>query len=327
MNVTDFVKGREADWQRLEQLINRHNRRTRFTAPEVHELGKLYRAVMSDLALARRDYPEQRVTLFLNQLLTRAHSIIYRQEITDMGQLVRYFTERIPAMFRQTAVFTGTAFLLFILPAILGYRLADANPRSADLLGLAEERAVLANHDTWTDIPTEMRPFMSAFIMSNNIRVAILAFAGGITFGIFTVYVLVMNGLIIGAVLGLAAHYGMGWPLLTFIIGHGVIELSVIFMAGGTGLQLAWALLNPGQYSRRDALALVARRAVTLVIAAIPLLTIAGLIEGFISPSTLPDYVHVGVGLGSGVLMYAYLFFAGNHKLKHTPKKVPASHF
>ncbi len=198
-----------------------------------------------------------------------------------------------------------------IIPAIVGYRLTYTNPDNADILGLGQERDTLADHQTWTDIPVEARPYASAFIMSNNIKVALLAFAGGLTFGLFSIYILVFNGLSVGAILGLAVHYGLGESLLTFIIGHGVIELSVIFMAGGAGLQLAWALLNPGAYRRRDALALAARRAVALAVAAVPLLIVAGLIEGFISPSAAPLIVHLAVGLISGVLLYAYLGLFG----------------
>jgi uncharacterized membrane protein SpoIIM required for sporulation len=181
----------------------------------------------------------------------------------------------------------------------------------ADTLGLADQRDTLANHDTWTKIPIQQRPYASATIMSNNIRVAVMAFGGGISLGLFTIYALAMNGLILGGVMGLAAHYGMGTTLLEFVVGHGVIELSVIFIAGGAGLQLGWALLNPGPYSRRDALALAARRAFLLVLAAVPLLIIAGIIEGFLSPSEAPLAVHVLVGVSSGVLLYLYLGLAG----------------
>ncbi|MBZ0288186.1 MAG: stage II sporulation protein M, partial [Anaerolineae bacterium] len=201
-------------------------------------------------------------------------------------------------------------------PGLVGYRVAYSNPTDADRLGLAIERQTLADQETWTNIPLDQRPFASAFVMSNNIRIAILAFGGGITFGLFTVYVLMMNGLIIGAVLGLAAHYGMGQELLAFIVGHGVIELSVIFIAGGAGLQLGWVLLNPGAYTRRDALALAARRAVALAVAAVPLLIVAGLIEGFLSPTDTPLLLRGGVGLLTGIALYSYLGLAGRSQEK-----------
>jgi uncharacterized membrane protein SpoIIM required for sporulation len=311
MPVNDFIKLREKDWERLQRLMDTHRGRGGMSADEVRELGVLYRAATSDLALARRDYPNQRVTAFLNQLLTKAHSFIYQQDVSDWRQIPRYFTRTLPQTFRQTWVFTLAAFLLFAVPAIVGYRLAYINPDVADTFGLADQRDTLANHDTWTNIPIQARPYASATIMSNNIRVAVMAFGGGISLGLFTIYALAMNGLILGGVMGLAAHYGMGTTLLEFVVAHGVIELSVIFMAGGAGLQLGWALLNPGPYSRRDALALAARRAFLLVLSAAPLLIIAGIIEGFLSPSDAPLAVHVLVGLVSGVLLYLYLGLAG----------------
>lgn len=311
LNPNDFIKLREKDWQRLDTLLKK---RIRLSADEVRELGTLYRAVTSDLALARRDYATQRVTLFLNQLLTRAHSFIYKEDVSDLKQFVRIFTHTIPQTYRKTGMFTLVAFLLFVIPAVVAFQLASANPDVAEPLGLAEQRQILAENETWTDIPEDERPFASAFIMSNNIRVSILAFGGGAVFGLFAIYVLAANGLLIGGVLGLAAHYGMGDALLGFVIGHGVIELSVIFMAGGAGLQLGWALLNPGPYSRRDALGVAARRAAVLIVAAIPFLISAGLIEGFISPTDAPFSLKAAVGFISGALMYAYLLLVGWEK-------------
>ena len=312
INPNDFIKLREKDWKRLQELIDKRKGRDSLSAQEVRELGVLYRAVTSDLALARRDYPGQRVTIFLNQLLTRTHTFIYQQDVSDLKPLLRFFTHELPQTFRRTWPFTLIAFVLFILPALVGYRLAYVNPDIAEPLGLADERQILAEHSTWTDIPENKRPYASAFIMSNNIRVALMAFGGGMAFGLFSVYVLAMNGLIVGAVVGLAAHYGMGQPLLGFMFGHGVIELSVIFIASGAGLQIGWALLNPGRYTRRNALGIAARRAVTLALAAIPLLIIAGTIEGLFSPSNAPFATHVAVGVITGIVMYAYLGLAGH---------------
>jgi uncharacterized membrane protein SpoIIM required for sporulation len=314
VQVNDFIRQREKDWQRLEMLIAKRQGRAPLSADDVRELGQLYRAVASDLALARRDYPDQRVTIFLNGLLTRAHSFIYQQDVSDFRQFVRYFTHTIPQAFRQNASFVLVAFLLFIVPAVVGFRLTSLHPHTGDALGLTEQRRLLAERETWTDIPVEQRPYASAFIMSNNIRVAILAFGGGAAFGVFTLYVLVFNGLVIGGVLGLAAHYEMSDTLVAFIVGHGVVELSIIFMAGGAGLALGWALLNPGAYSRRDALSLAARRVVPLVVLAIPLLIVAGLIEGYLSPTDTPFALRAGVGIVTGIMLYLYLFSFGRDK-------------
>jgi uncharacterized membrane protein SpoIIM required for sporulation len=174
---------------------------------------------------------------------------------------------------------------------------------------------MIENQELWTDIPWEERPFASSFIMRNNIQVAFLAFGSGVTAGLVTIWVMVFNGLMLGGITGLTAYYGIGFDLWTFVIGHGVIELSVIFIAGGAGLMLGWSIINPGLLRRRDALALAARKAIRLVIGCIPLLVIAGTIEGFISPSeVLPWQVKWTVGIVSGIILYAYLFFAGREK-------------
>lgn len=319
MNTNDFIKLREKDWQRLEALIGKRQGRSSLSAAEVRELGTLYRAATSDLALARRDYPGQRVTTYLNQLLTRTHSYIYQQETGDLRQLLGYFTHTLPVTFRQTWRFTLAAFLLFAVPALIAYGLTLTNPAIADIFGLADQRQTLSEHDTWTRIPVNERPYASAFIMSNNIRVALLAFGGGIAFGLFSVYMLAYNGLAFGGIMGLAAHYQMGQSLLSFVFAHGVIELSVIFIASGAGLQLGYALLNPGRYTRLDALGVAARRALILVLSAFPLLIIAGTIEGFLSPSDAPFMVHIGVGLVSGILLYSYLLLTGR-RLNRSPK-------
>lgn len=308
----DFIKQREKDWQRLQTLIDKNRGRGRLTTAEVRELGTLYRAVTSDLALARRDYPNQRVTAYLNQLLTKTHSFIYQEDVTDYKPVFRFFTHRLPQTFRQTWMFTFIAFLFFMVPAVVAYRLTSINADYAEPLGLAEQRAYFENRETWTNIPVNQRPYASAYIMTNNIRIAILAFGGGIGFGLFTVWMLMMNGVVIGGLLGLAVNYGMGATLWHFVVGHGMIELSVIFMSGGAGLQLGWALINPGPYSRRDALGIAAKRALTLALASIPLLIIAGTIEGFFSPrSDTPLELHIAVGVFTGILLYGYLLIFG----------------
>ncbi len=200
---------------------------------------------------------------------------------------------------------------MFIIPAIIAFVGVNRDPMLADSIGLGDERRILSEGRTWTNIPVGQRPYASAFIMQNNIRISILAFGGGMLFGLFTVYVLTTNGMMIGATLGLAAHYGMGSSLIQFISGHGVIELSVIFISGGAGLHLGWALFNPGRFSRRDSVVLAARRSLPLVVSALPLLVIAGLIEGFFSPSNAPFWTHIAVGAVSGLILYSYLLLVG----------------
>src|SRR5260221_5148226 len=150
---TDFIRVREKDWKRLEALITRRPGRGKFAADEIREVGSLDRAVTSDLALARRDYPGQRVTAFLNQLLTRTHSYIYQEDVSDLRPIKQFVTRTLPRTFRQTWGFTLVAFLLFIVPAVVGYRLTYTKPDLSTPLGLESERQTLAYHDNWPSSP------------------------------------------------------------------------------------------------------------------------------------------------------------------------------
>lgn len=316
MQVERFYQARQADWQELSNLIDRGQQNMRLLSrEEVLALSRLYRAATSDLALAQRDYPNHRVTTYLNQLVARGHALIYRDEPLALGRLRRFVTRGFPAAFRQTLPFTLAATLLFLLPALLAGAVAAWQPDAGRwILPAAAQELIplLEQRDLWTDIPIDERPYASSFIMQNNIQVAFLAFAGGVLAGIPTVLVMLTNGLLLGGVTGLAIHYGVGFELWTFVIGHGVIELSVICIAGGSGLMLGWAIVHPGWLSRRDALARASGRAVRLIIGCVPLLVLAGLIEGFISPNeAIPWPVKWGIGVLSGLALLGYLLFSG----------------
>jgi uncharacterized membrane protein SpoIIM required for sporulation len=316
IDVNEFYLARKADWEQLTRLVERAGRDLEhFTPQDVLELGRLYRLATSDLAVAQRDYPGHRITRYLNQLVGQAHGVIYRGEPVALRRIWRFIAAGYPQAYRQAFPFILAATLMFALPALVAGLSALLNPAAAlwllpeqvqDLIPLIEKQ------ELWVDIPLAERPYVSSFIMQNNIQVSFMAFAGGVSGGLLTTWAMVMNGLILGGLTGLTARYGVGFELWTFVIGHGVVELSVIFIAGGAGLMLGWGLLRPGLLRRRDALSLQAQKAVRLVAGCVPLLIFAGLVEGFISPAeSLPWFVKWGVGLLSGVALYAYLIFAG----------------
>lgn len=319
MDAHQLFRQQRHQWLRLSDLLDLAQQDARKLTPQqVEELSRLYRGAAADLALARRDFPQDDVTRYLNQLVARGHATIYQEEPLALNRLRRFAGSGFPQAFRRLLPYFLIAAALFIIPGILIGLVAAWNPTAAqqllppqvqDLVPMIEEQ------NLWTDIPVSDRPYTSAFIMRNNIQVIFLAFAGGVLMGLFTLYILVLNGMLIGGVTGLTAHYGVGFDLWTFVIAHGVIELSVIFMAGGAGLALGWALLRPGLLSRRDALSQAARLAVRIIIGAVPLLVIAGLIEGFISPNeTIPWFMKWIVGLASGVVLYSYLLLGGRER-------------
>lgn len=318
MTIDEFYQSRRQDWEALKGLLERAQKDLRKLSPaDVERFASLYRAASADLALAKRDFPRHQITRYLNQEVARAHAVLYQGEPFAWNRL-DFFLRGFPRLFRETFIYTLAAFLLFIVPALIAGTATAHSPSSATWLlpiEVQELIPVVENKELWTQISIEERPYTSAFIMQNNIRVSFLAFSSGVTGGLLTLWVLVLNGLILGGLLGLTIYYGIGFDLATFVIGHGVIELTVIFMSGGSGLMLGWALLRPGLMRRRDALTIAAQKAIRLLAGALPWLVVAGAIEGFISPSeTLAWPAKWAVGLCSGGLMYAYLALAGREK-------------
>jgi len=256
MSIDLFVAAHRPDWERLEDLLRRMRggRLGGLSDDDVLAFGHLYRQVTSDLAVARRDYPYDRVAVYLNGLVARAHPFVYRGEAMDRGRLGDFYRSTFPRVFRRTALFTLAALLLTALPALACYLVCVAHPDAAYVLlpGTADRLVpiVRAHHLWFNDSPGGSESYVASFIMSNNIKVTLIAFAGGVLLGLLTVYILVYNGIMLGTLAGVVQHYGLSLGFWSFVVGHGVLELSVIFIAGGCGLQLGWALLRPGLYRR-----------------------------------------------------------------------------
>jgi len=321
MRVDEFYQSRKGDWETLSKLLDQGQQDMRgLSESQVRDMARLYRATTSDLALAKRDFPRNEVTVYLNQLVARAHALVYRSEPLALKQLWYFATVGFPRLFRETWIFTLIAALFFVIPGIASGAATYLRPQSAILLLPPEAHrliGIVENKELWIDIPIEERPYTAMFIMRNNIQVSFLAFASGLSAGLFTLWILFFNGLMIGTLTGLTSFHGIGFELWTFVIGHGVIELTIIFIAGGSGLMLGWAILRPGLMRRRDALSQAARKAVYLLLGAVPWLVVAGTIEGFISPNeNIPVLVKWMVGIGSGIILYGYLLLAGREKKK-----------
>jgi uncharacterized membrane protein SpoIIM required for sporulation len=266
---------------------------------------------LSDLAVAQRDFPDDQLTLWLNGLASKAHLRLYRAPAPSWRRLRQFFWADFARRFRAAGPYLLASALLLFGPAMLAYVGALLDPTLREALVPARLRQVMESGRTWTDIQPALRPGMATLIFTNNIQVAFLSFAGGVLFGLGTVLVLVDNGLMLGGVLGAAQFYGVAPLLWSFISPHGYLELTCIVIAGAGGLMLGDALLRPGLLLRREALARAARRAVELVGGAAPVLVVAGLIEGFISPSELPVETKLVVGPVAGLALYTMLFTAG----------------
>ncbi len=304
----------------METLLAQSRTNLRALSPqELDELGLLYRSITSDLALAQRDFPNQQVTLYLNQLVGRAHTLIYRSKPLRWQQLVHFYRIEFSQLYRRLLPYTLAAFVLFFLPAIAAFAAVAGNPQwiyvieGPDIAGLV---AQVEEGELWTEIAPGVRSAAAGLIMTNNIQVMFLTFAGGLTAGLLTLWVLISNGMHLGAIFGLLQVHGLAGGLAEFVVAHGVVELSVIFLAGGCGLYIGDGLLRPGLSSRRDTLLQRTRIGVQLILGSVPFLVLAGLIEGFLSPSAAPWPLKVFVGVASGVALYVYWLGAGRHQVE-----------
>ena len=311
-----FITQRKNAWQRLEDLLKLLDSASlrRLGREEVRELGRIYRRTASDLAIARAESRDPRLVNYLNSLVIRAHGRIYRADAQGGKKVRRYFTHELPQTFRRTWAFTFASFSVFMLFAVFSFVGTRIDPEFSELVGVnpAFRELMIETKTHWWESLNESNQEGASMIMTNNIRVTIYTFAFGATFGVGTLFFLAFNGANIASVLALTYKAGFGNDLVTFMVAHGVIELSCIFIAGGAGLLIGSAMIMPGNLTRADALRTRGMEAVRLMMGVALLLVVAGIIEGFVSPAPIDPRIKYSIAAVSGLALYGYLLFAGH---------------
>lgn len=285
----------------------------------VSRFAALYREVAADLARARTYGGSPELLFMLERAVGAGHNLLYSAPTTGWRGFRAWIAGGFPALVRMRWKPVLAASILLYLPALLTFAAVRRDPAMgrqmlpAGMMQRAEEaesrRAEGKGYVSSGDFGGNS--IMATAIMSNNVRVTFLAFAAGILAGIGTALVLVFNGVQLGAVAAVFANYGANLHLWSFVLPHGIIELTAICIAGGGGLWLGSAFLLPGRMTRREALVVRGREAVSLVGGTAVMLVVAGTIEGFISPSELPSGVKLAVAALTLVLLVMYLGFAG----------------
>ena len=313
MTVDRFTADRVDRWTRLDDLVGKAKRRPERLGPEqVRQLGALYRSAAADLAVARRRFPSDPVVARLEILVAKARNLVYDASSTR-GSFRHFVTTGYWRRVRERPAILFVALALLFLPAVLCLVWALRDPGAAAGLVPGEFRSVTEPRQGGSlGFTAGDSALFSAQIFTNNIRVAFLAFAGGATLGLLTVFVLVYNGAaVLGVILGLAFGSGNGKPLVELIVAHGVLELSCIAVAGMAGLRMAWAVIDPGPRRRGVSFREEAKAAIEVAFGTALCLVVAGFVEGFVTPAGFGLVINTVVGVTLGAAYWAMVILRG----------------
>jgi uncharacterized membrane protein SpoIIM required for sporulation len=305
-----WLHKRRPYWERLAKLLSQLDSGGLrcLTRAELAETALLYRQVASDLSVLRQDSTARAYTEHVNDLLARAHHIIYSNRRTTFFNLLRYMRDGYPAVFQRNLRYVLLALIVSLGGVALGTVLTLARPQFMRQMLGPEMVATIEQHQMWTKSVVTVAPAASSLIMTHNLSVCFVAFGGGVIFGIGPLYAMLLNGLLLGVIGVACAQHGMSLDLWSFVAPHGSLELPSILIAGAAGFRLGHGVLFPGLYRWRDSVATAGVEAARLVAGIIPLLVIAGTLEGFFSPSAAPVWLKFAVGGMLFSLLLLWLF-------------------
>jgi uncharacterized membrane protein SpoIIM required for sporulation len=305
-----WILKRRPHWDRLSSLLSQSDAGGlgQLTRAELREMALLYRQVAADLSVLRQDSTARSYAAHVNQLLARAHHIIYSGQKTNLLTLFRFLKDEYPAIFQKQIGYVLVSLAVSVAWGLLGAVLTSARPEFMRHYLPPVMIATMERHQMWTESLVTLAPMATSLIMTNNLSVCFAIFAGGITFGLGTFFYLYENGMLLGVV-GAACHqYGMSVALWSFVAPHGSLELPAIIIAGAAGFRLGHAMLFPGTLRWKESIAQGGIEATRLVSGIIPMLVVAGCLEGFFSPSHAPAWLKFAVGGLLFTLLNLWLF-------------------
>jgi uncharacterized membrane protein SpoIIM required for sporulation len=313
MIVHEFIRTRQSDWARLQTFLETARRLSLARVPldAFRDGTAFYRQTVADLAYARMCYPGHPVVKQLEQLVGSAHSILYQAHRAKSRSWFDFWRETWPLRVREAARPILLATTIFWVSAALGFFLTVENSSLEGLFVSPPMRQAIEAKKLWTESLTRTAPAASSAIATNNINVSLVTWALGLAFGIGTAWLLVLNGLMLGAIAAACLRAGMLFQLAEFIVGHGSLELPAIWISGGAGFLMAQAILFPGRYSRKVELRRSALHSVQIIIGMVPLLLVAGTVEAFVSPSGISGIAKAALGLTLALALLGYITVGG----------------
>jgi uncharacterized membrane protein SpoIIM required for sporulation len=323
VDIDRFLAVNQPAWDRLDRLCREAERGgTRLGAQDLDELVRLYQRASSHLSYAQTYFGDPALTARLTTLVGRANAVVYGTRKRSVRVVGEFFTRTFPGAVWETRRFIAVSAVIFFVPAlVIGVWLAHS-PKAIDAAAPAALRQTYINHDFRSYYSSQPSAQFAAKVQTNNITVAFLAFAGGMTAGALTVVALASNGAGLGEAGGLFANAHKLPIFFGLILPHGLLELTSVIIAGGSGLRLGWAMISPGDRSRGEALAAAGRRSVMVVAGTILTFLVAGTIEGFVAGSRLSTPVRVSIGAFAEAVFLVYIVVLGRAATTEPPPGV-----
>ena len=310
MDIDAFVTVHRDEWSRLEALVRKANRPTRLSGSDVDELVQLYQRAATHLSLVQTRSPDPVLVARLSRLVASARAAVAGAHAPAWKQVARFFTVVFPvAVYRSRRWWVPTAVASLALSLGLGIWVAT-HPEVQRALLPPDEVRQLVNHDFSDYYRAHPAHDFAAQVWTNNVWVSAQVLVGGLLLGTFTLFALLQNTVNVGVIGGYMFAAGKGGLFLGLISPHGILELTAVFVAAGAGLRLGWTIIDPGPRRRADAIAEEGRSTVVIAIGLIVVLAVSGVIEAFVTPSGLPTWARVGIGVLAelGFLTYVWTF-------------------
>ena len=308
--LTASLLERANRWRDAEARARRLARGRSDDAGDATRMADDYRMLAHDLARARTLIPDTRTREYLEGAYARAHATLHHGAWHAGHALLSLFRDELPAVVRELRLYILWSALIFALTVAAGYALIGRYPELIALFASPDLIASVEHGRLWTEGLLNVVPsaVLSVQILANNIVVSLFAYCAGFFFGLGTLYILGLNGLMLGAVFAFVGQHGLRAALLSFMVAHGCVELSVMCLSGAAGAAVGEALIRPGNVTRAESFRLAAARSGVLLAACAVLLVGAGLIEGFVSPDPrFPPWSRVTIGVLYWLLMAALL--------------------
>ncbi|MCF6523996.1 stage II sporulation protein M [Streptomyces sp. JJ36] len=310
MDLDVFVAAHRAEWDRLDSLVRR---RRRLTGAEADELVALYQRTATHLSQVRSSAPDPALTGRLTSLVARARNAVTGPRRATWRDVVRFFAAGFPAaLYRTRHWWVPTALLSVVVAALIGWWIGT-HPEVQAAIAAPEQLREMTRPGGRYETYYSSHPATSfaAQVWTNNARAAVICLVFGALLGIPVLWVLFQNMLNLGIGIGLMGSAGRLDTFLGLILPHGLLELTAVFVAAGTGLRLGWTVIDPGHRSRRTALAEEGRAALGMALGLAAVLFVSGAIEGFVTPSGLPTWARIAIGVAAELAFLAYVYGVG----------------